>query len=458
MLFQSQIFLIAFLPVVLGAFFLLRRRLVGREWMLILASAVFYGFWDVRFLPLLFGQAVATWLLVRLIGKGGGTAPGFLLPVGIGLNLGILALFKYADFAVATLEAATGTALPRSGLVLPIGISFYTFQIVSYLIDFQAGRAPVYGLRRFVLYVTFFPQLVAGPIVRHDEFMPQLDRDPMRPGLSERVGRGATLFCVGLAKKVFIADALAPYADAAFALATTQTPALGTAWSGALAFSLQLFFDFAAYSEMALGLALVMGIRLPVNFDVPYGARNLQEFWRRWHMTLSRFLRDYVYIPLGGSRQGWTGTALATMATMGLCGLWHGAGWTFVAWGLLHGVGLIACRMWTRVGPPMPFFAAWAVTMGFVLVGWVLFRAADFEAAGAMLGGLVGAGGLDDGAGWPAIGLAAILSVVPMASARYLLNDLRPHRMLAACVAIGLVVAVIAVGDSRPEPFIYFQF
>ncbi|WP_026379559.1 MBOAT family O-acyltransferase [Afifella pfennigii] len=454
MLFQSQVFLLLFLPVVFGAFFLLARRMVAREWMLIVASAFFYGWWDARFLPLLFGQAVLSWLLVRF------ARPGFrfLLPLGIALNLGVLALFKYADFAVESLEALLGEPLPRSALILPIGISFYTFQIISYLADAQRGVAPRYGLRRFVLYVSFFPQLIAGPIVRHNEIMLQFDQDPLRPGLGERIGRGATLFVIGLLKKVFLADQLAPIADGAFAAATGGAPGLGDAWSGALAFSLQLFFDFSAYSDMAIGLAMVMGIRLPTNFDAPYRARNLQEFWRRWHITLSRFLRDYVYIPLGGSRHGTRRYVFAAMATMGLCGLWHGAGWTFVVWGLMHGAGLIVARGFGAVPVRLPYVVSWAITMGFVLIGWVLFRAVDFASATAMLAGLAGLGGAAPGEGWALIAVGAAIAVLGPASVTFAFEQLKPYRAVAALAAAGFVAAVLEVGEGAPVSFIYFQF
>lgn len=454
MLFQSQIFLLAFLPLVLIAFFALSRRMAAREWAIILASACFYGWWDARFLPLLLGQTLLTWALARGLGPGS----RWLLPLGLGANLGVLALFKYADFAVESVEALLGVALPRAGLILPIGISFYTFQLVSYLLDLRAGRAPQYGLRRFALYVTFFPQLVAGPIVRHHELIPQFDLDPLRAGLAERIGRGGALFALGLCKKVFLADALAPGANAAFAAAGAGAPSLGVAWAGVAGFGLQIFFDFAAYSEMAMGLALMMGFALPLNFDRPYGARNLQEFWRRWHMTLSRFLRDYLYIPLGGSRHGVARTAMATMATMGLCGLWHGAGWPFVIWGLLHGAGLLACRAWGAIARPLPFALAWALTLAFVLAAWVPFRAPDLATAGHMLAALAGAGGWGMGQGWALIGVAAALALLPQAQGRWVLEAMPPRPAFAAAAAAALLVCLVAVGERPPAAFLYFQF
>ncbi len=454
MLFQSQTFLLAFLPVVLVAYFALARHLAAREWVIILASAVFYGWWDARFLPLMLGQTLLTWLLARMLGP----RSRWLLPLGVGANLGVLALFKYADFAVESAEALLGVALPRAGLILPIGISFYSFQLVSYLLDLRSGRAPLYGLRRFTAYVTFFPQLVAGPIVRHHELIPQFDLDPRRSGLAERIGRGGALFALGLAKKVFLADALAPAADAAFAAAAIGAPPLGLAWSGVAGFGLQIFFDFAAYSEMAMGLALIMGLALPLNFDRPYAARNLQEFWRRWHMTLSRFLRVYLYIPLGGSRHGHARTVAATLATMGLCGLWHGAGWTFVLWGLLHGAGLLACRAWGALGRPLPLALAWALTLAFVLAAWAPFRAPDLATAWHMLAGLAGAGGLGLGAGWPLIGVAAAIALLPQAHARWVLEAMPPRPVFAAAAAAGVLLCLVAVGERPPAAFIYFQF
>ncbi len=454
LLFQSQIFVLVFLPIAIGGFFLAARHIALREWLLIGASAVFYGWWDARFLPLLFGQTVLSWLVARIAGR----QSRWLVPLAIAANLGVLSLFKYADFLVESTEALMGMSLPRSGLILPIGISFYTFQIISYLVDLRNGQAPVYGLRRFVLYVTFFPQLVAGPIVRHNEIMPQFDLDPWREGLAERLGRGGTLFVIGFCKKVFIADQLAPVADAAFASAVGGAPALGTAWSGSLAFAFQLFFDFSAYSDMAIGLGLMMGLRLPDNFNVPYRARNIQEFWRRWHMTLARFLRDYVYIPLGGSRAGRARYVAAAMITMGLCGLWHGAGWTFVAWGLMHGVGLVVCRAWGMLEIKLPHLVSWTMTMLFVLVGWVLFRSVDFVSALHMLEGMAGLGRLDAGEGWRLIAIAALVSIIGPASVTFALERLRPSPAYAVLAAMLLVTGLLEVGESQPVNFIYFQF
>ncbi len=270
------------------------------------------------------------------------------------LNLLSLGTFKYLDFIVASIQTATGIALPSAHIILPIGISFFTFQLISYLVDRMRGQAPVYPFRQFMLFVLLYPHLIAGPIVRHNELVPQFALDPRREGVWRRIGLGLVIFTIGFAKKVLLADKLGAMADPLFAHAQTHALDLGQAWSGVLGFSFQLFLDFSAYTEMAIGSALIFGLVLPENFRRPYLAVDIRDFWRRWNITLSNFLRDYLYIPLGGSRRGLRRYLVATFVTMGLCGLWHGAGWTFVAWGLWHGLGLAACHGWQRLGRPLP--------------------------------------------------------------------------------------------------------
>lgn len=336
MLFHSQEFILLFLPVAVGVYYALASRQAAREWWLIFASLVFYGWWDIRFVPLLTGQTIATWLLAELAIRKGWRWP---LWFAIAANISVLGLFKYLDFGATILEQVTGIGFAKASLILPIGISFYTFELVSYLADRLRGTAPRYSLRVFGLFIALFPHLIAGPIMRHNEIIPQFAYDPLRTGLYERIGRGMILFLIGFIEKFFIADQLATIVDPVFAEATQTVPAFSLASAGALAFALQIFFDFAAYSNMAMGIGLMFGFMLPVNFNVPYRAVNLRDFWRRWHITLSRWLRDYVYIPLGGSREGVAVYIWATLATMGLCGLWHGAGWTFILWGFGHGIG-----------------------------------------------------------------------------------------------------------------------
>ena len=456
MLFQSQFYVLVFLPAVAALYYAVAGSTVTRQWLLIGASLVFYAWWDARFVALPLAQITATWLLALAHEKSRSRLP---LVAGITLNLLSLGTFKYLDFFLASVETATGVALPRAHLILPIGISFFTFQLIAYLVDRMRGEAPIYPFRPFALFVLLYPHLIAGPIVRHNELVPQFAFDPRREGMWRRIGLGLLIFTIGFAKKVLLADKLGQVADPLFAAAQTHALNLGEAWSGTLAFSFQLFLDFSAYTEMAIGSALIFGLILPENFRRPYLAADIRDFWRRWHITLSRFLRDYLYIPLGGSRYGLRRYLVATFVTMSLCGLWHGAGWTFVAWGLWHGLGLAVCHGWQRFGRPMPTLAGWAVTMLFVLAGWVLFRAASFGVAGSMLLSLVGAHGA--GGAVQDIGLLAIAALASalIPSAHEIIDGLRrPGPVLAAAGALLAIYCLLIVGEGAPVNFIYFQF
>lgn len=460
MLFQSQVFLLGFLPAVLTVWYgLARLRLpLSREWGLVALSVVFYGWWDIRFVPLLLGQTVISWGVAEAYIRTGRTA-GWLIWAGIALNLLVLGFFKYAVFFAENAAALAGWQAEPFSIVLPIGISFFTFEIISYFADLRWHGAPRYPLRRFLMFVSLFPRLIAGPIVRHHEIIPQFDLDPLREGWARRFSVGASLFTIGLLKKVFLADKLAPIADRVFDAAPQGAPEFGAAWTGALAFTFQLFLDFSAYSEMALGIGLMLGLSLPENFNAPYAAVDLRDFWRRWHMTLSRFLRDYVYIPLGGSRHGAAVFVFATLFTMGLCGLWHGAGWTFVAWGFLHGVGLIVCRAWSERGIPLPFAVSWAITMLFVIAGWVLFRAPDFHTAGVMLWAMAGGNGFGGSIGdvWLLVAAAAFSTFGPT-SYDLVVRRMPPSPALGAATALLALVVLLEVGKGQPQSFIYFQF
>jgi D-alanyl-lipoteichoic acid acyltransferase DltB (MBOAT superfamily) len=458
MLFQSQPFLLAFLPATLILWYATAAHKALREWALIAMSLVFYAQWDPRFVPLLVGQIAISFIIAVLYLRSGRTA-SWLPWLGIAANLSVLVFFKYSAFLAENLMLAVGLESPAFSLVLPIGISFYTFEIVSYLADLRWHDAPRYPLRRFALFVLLFPRLIAGPIVRHHEIIPQFDLDPWRAGLFQRLAGGMTLFVIGLAKKVYLADRLAPIADKGFADAASGAPGLAEAWSGTLAFTFQLFLDFSAYSEMAIGIALMLGFTLPQNFEAPYVSLSLREFWRRWHMTLSRYLRDYVFIPLGGSRKGPRRYLAAALATMGLCGLWHGAGWTFVAWGLMHGAGLVANHFWQARNLRLPSPLAWALTFLFVTVGWVLFRAPSFTAAAHMLYGLAGLQGLGGAFAQPLlIAAAAAVSMVGPTSYQVVTNYLRPSPAFAVLTATAMTAVILEVGAGQPLSFIYFQF
>jgi len=458
MLFSSDIFILVFLPATLGLYYALADRRNARIGLLIVASLVYYGYWDVRFVPLLVGLALANWLLAWLFAAGYGR---YWLDLGIALNLGALGLFKYANFFLDNVMALAGHGAPHLDIILPLGISFFVFQKISYLLDLRRGDKHLYALSDYCLFVFFFPQLIAGPIVRHNEIIPQFDQDPRRPEMWENLARGAVLFVVGLMKKVAIADTLAPNVDMLFGKATVGTPLnFAEGWAAALTFALQIYFDFSGYSDMAIGLASMFGFRLPFNFDAPYRAASIREFWRRWHITLSRFLRDYLYIPLGGNRRGSSRQALNVIITMLLGGLWHGAAWTFVAWGGLHGVALAVNGAWTRSGRRLPWLAGWMITSLFVLVGWVLFRAADFGTAWHILQSMAGLHGfgkvkLENHLVFY-IGLAVAL--FGSTSQEAILNRLEPRFWAVGATATALVWALLAIGGRIQHDFIYFQF
>ncbi|WP_430912927.1 MBOAT family O-acyltransferase [Methylobacterium sp. sgz302541] len=457
MLFNSFVFLLGFLPAALVLHGLAERfRPDWRLPVLLALSFVFYGWWDARFVPLLAVSILVNWLVARAFLASGRR---WLIPAAIAGNLATLGLFKYLNFFADLANMVPGAALAHPDWVLPLGISFFTFHHVMYLTDLRAGRAPAYGLTKYALYIAFFPQVLAGPLVRWSEVMHQFDERPYaRPDAAERFGRGLMLLCVGLAKKVFFGDPLAGYVNPVFqAAAAGKVVTVAEAWQATLGFTFQIYFDFSGYTDMALGIALLFGIVLPQNFDVPYRAASLSDFWRRWHMTLSRFLRDYLYIPMGGNRHGLPVQLGALLATMTLGGLWHGAGLTFVAWGAAHGLGLGAGVLTRRAGIRMPRLLGWALTALFVVMTWVLFRATSFEAALAVFKGLFGLAPMGSGFKWKTILVAALVAMLgPTAWAA--VHRLPPSRWLAAGFAVLFVVLVLKIGDDANYDFIYFQF
>jgi len=293
-----------------------------------------------------------------------------LVSLGVLINLATLAWFKYSNFFVQNWDNLTGQHHRLQQLILPLGISFFVFQKIAYLIDCWKGKVFQTSFTRFALFVSFFPQLIAGPICHHKDITPQLGKFRISP---ERTAHGLFLLVLGLAKKVLIADNLAIYANSVFD--SPQHVQFMDAWTGTLAYTLQLYFDFSAYSEMAMGVALLFGVVLPINFNSPYKSRNIGEFWQRWHITLGRFLKDYLYIPLGGNKKGLIHTILIGILVFTVGGLWHGAGWHFVAWGILHGIYLAFYRLWQHGGKKLPDWMSLGLTLSSVIFAWVLFRA-----------------------------------------------------------------------------------
>jgi D-alanyl-lipoteichoic acid acyltransferase DltB (MBOAT superfamily) len=326
-----------------------------------------------------------------------------LLAGAVGVNLLLLGYFKYANFFADNLNHFAGTSLSIGQIILPLGISFFTFTQIAFLVDTYQGKVKEFNFVHYALFVTYFPHLIAGPVLHHKEMMPQFAKRNVCHLNWDNVAVGLSIFVLGLAKKVLIADSLAEFATPIFsAVAAGGQPMLFEAWIGALAYTLQLYFDFSAYSDMAIGISLMFNVRLPMNFNSPYKATSIIDFWRRWHMTLSRFLRDYLYIPLGGSRHGKAQRYLNLMITMLLGGLWHGAGWTFVIWGGLHGFYLMINHSWRGFKEKMGWgeggrlakLGAGALTFLAVVVGWVFFRADSFTSAMTMLHGMAGMNGV----------------------------------------------------------------
>lgn len=471
MLFNSTVFLFLFFPVTVFVFFTLGRAKFPRSAAatLFLASLVFYG-WDDpwRLVPLILVSITFNYAVGRLLTQHHRQRD---LVIGVVGNLGLLAYFKYAGFLTGNL-AALGLPVPVVAVALPIGISFFTFTQIAFLADAYRGEAQEYSPIHYGLFVSYFPHLVAGPILHHKEMMPQFARAQTSRFSAAGTIVGLCWFSAGLFKKVILADGIEPTATAAFH-AVDQGIALGMAqaWQGAFAYSLQLYFDFSGYSDMAIGLALMFGIVFPFNFNSPYKATSLIDFWRRWHMTLSRFLRDYLYIPLGGNRKGPARRYINLLVTMVLGGLWHGAAWNFVVWGAIHGIGLLVNHAWQEFRRPLPRHLAWLVTLLTVVLAWVPFRASTLGGAAVMWQSMVGAGhidGLGEPIGWLLIALlGAIALFLPNTieiftrhgrlSMADLLHERLPWRDAAvAGTAFGMSLTTILSGQQ--SVFLYFRF
>ena len=407
MLFNSYEFLFIFLPATLVGFFALsglRRFGLAAGW-LALASIWFYGYWNPRYVLLLGTSIVLNFFagqaILRYRSTGAlGLAQQVLILALIG-NLATLGYFKYANFFVDALDAAAGTGFHLGHIVLPLGISFFTFTQIAFLVDAFQGKVPACRFGSYTLFVTFYPHLIAGPVLHHAEMMPQFERAETYRFRLDNFLIGATFLSIGLFKKVVLADGIQPFVGPVFEADPGYPLTALEAWGGVLAYTLQLYFDFSGYSDMAIGLAKMTNIDLPLNFNSPYKAMNIAEFWRRWHMTLSRFLRDYLYIPLGGNRKGPLRRYLNLLITMLLGGLWHGAGWTFVIWGALHGVFLMVHQVWNAVfvrKGRSPSLVGRAVSTAFtflcVVAAWVFFRATSIEAAFFVCKGMLGMNGV----------------------------------------------------------------
>lgn len=505
MLFNSPEFLFCFLPVVLLVVAIVRgfqNRAMIRG-VLLVASLCFYAWWNVAYLPLLLGSIAANFTLAKLMWQRP-RGRFWWLTAGVGLNLGLLAHYKYSAFLIGDVLGFPGVVDDAGLASLPLGISFFTFQQLAWLFDAARSDADRTTLPVYALFVSFFPQLIAGPIVHHKELVPQLTSSHLGRIPPATFAAGFSLFSMGLFKKVVIADCYAPTADAAFqACSQLQSIYCLQAWTGIASYACQIYFDFSGYSDMALGLGLLFGIALPINFASPYKARDMTDFWRRWHITLSLFLRDFVYIPLGGNRTSLVRKSANLILTMIIGGLWHGAGYTFLAWGFLHGVMLAAVhlhRSLLRSFPgvwPSAGYAARPITFAAIMLTWVLFRAESLSASGLMYFNLFlpaitlldHTGILADCSGrsvvfLPAIGKTAMLAaalgllacvVLPSTSELfrgYLGKDAqviprgsvaeafawKPNMVWAGATGLIFFLAMVDMFAASPSAFLYFQF
>jgi alginate O-acetyltransferase complex protein AlgI len=509
-LFNSYAFIFAFLPLVALGFFVLARvsRASAAAW-LALASLFFYGYWNPKYVALLLASICGNYLFGRWLvraaqGTGQGPSRRVIVALAIAANLLLLGYYKYTDFFISSVNAVAGTEWVLAHIVLPLGISFFTFTQIAYLVDTYQGKVRETNFVHYVLFVSYFPHLIAGPVLHHSQMMPQFgDAATYRPrGTNFQIG--LAFFSIGLAKKVLLADSIAQLATPVFNAADAGVEVqFMAAWLGTLAYTLQLYFDFSGYSDMAIGISKLFGIDLPLNFNSPYKATSIIDFWRRWHMTLSQFLRDYLYVPLGGNRRGTARRYANLLITMLLGGLWHGASWTFVIWGGIHGVLLVVNHLWRhltgyregeRTHGALSVVSRTALTFLAVVVAWVFFRATSLSGALTLLEGMCGLNGISlprSIAGFepytaalpfdvvysgltPELQLPdALLSLIAMLGVGFLVSWALPNsqqlllaraparpvaRWLVDARVCGLLFAASLLSLHRVSEFLYFQF
>jgi alginate O-acetyltransferase complex protein AlgI len=489
MLFNSYEFIFFFLPITFFTYFWLNKKRLtyaSKAWM-VFASLFFYSWWNIIYLPLILASILFNFTVGASISRMSnpdikkGFSRKALLTFGIVSNILLLGYFKYMDFFISNSNILFGTGWDLWHIVLPLGISFFTFTQIAYLVDAYRDEVKEMDHLNYTLFVTFFPHLLAGPILHHKEMMPQFDSLKSKVINYRNIAAGLFLFSVGIFKKVVIADTFAEWANAGFE--TSASLNLFEAWATSLSYTFQLYFDFSGYTDMALGIALLFNIRLPINFNSPYKALNIQDFWRRWHITLSRFLRDYIYIPLGGNRKGEFRTYSNLFTVFLIGGLWHGASWMFVIWGAMHGIAMVTHRAWQQMGQKMNTLLAWFITFNFINITWIFFRAEDWSQAKNILAGMMGMNGVL----WPEkyvkyfeklhIGflqfgnvyehingkpkttlfiILALFLVLYFKNSMQQLNDFKPTRL---SLIFSLALFLVAVSMmSRVSEFLYFNF
>ncbi|WP_366487464.1 MBOAT family O-acyltransferase [Anaerovibrio sp.] len=457
MLFNSYPFIFLYLPIVFATFFLTAKYISHRAatFTLVLASFVFYGYWDVKYIPLLFGSICFNYFIGRQLNKH--TKSKFWLVVGLGINILLLGYFKYTDFFLTTINDINGVQifdLPH--IVLPLGISFFTFTQSAYLVDAYRKEAAPHNFLTYCEFVTIFPHLIAGPIINHKEMIPQFINEKTFHIDYKNIALGLTIFTFGLFKKVVIADKLAVWANEAFSHVSSLT--CTEAWVGALGYTLQLYFDFSGYSEMAIGLALLFNLKMPVNFNSPYQARSIIDFWRRWHMTLGLWVKNYLYIPMGGNRHGEFSKMRNLFVSMLIIGLWHGAGWTFIIWGGIHGLLLMINHQWRRLNINLPKAINWGVTFLCVMICWVFFRAECFNDAINVLNSMVDFQTIDRTGLKRLVTLCVAVGLLTIIPNPIQLIEKAKFPTIRWEVATILLLVLSILYIKADSPFLYFQF
>jgi alginate O-acetyltransferase complex protein AlgI len=473
MLFNSFGYIFVLLPVAAIGYYLLgsSRRLPLSRYLLVAVSLLFYVYGGLYSLPFLLLSIVVNFCIGEVILRrgnavGAGTGKG-LLTCGIIFNVLFLGVFKYADFFIANLNTLAHAGIAPLRLIMPLAISFFTFKQIAYLVDCHRGDAQKSSLMDYCLFVTFFPQLIAGPILRQREILPQLNQAGITKIDYRNLALGLTIFSLGLVKRVVFADTFGLWADAGFTPGASYS--FIQAWISSLSYTFQIYFDFSGYTDMAIGSAYFFNIKLPFNFNSPYLAVNIQDFWRRWHITLSRFLRDYIYIPLGGNRNGEARIYGNIMITFLIGGLWHGAGWTFVLWGALHGLANVIYRMWSKWGVRLPKLLAGFITFNFINIAWVFFRAESMRDALNVLKAMFGLTVLTGGTLFEHIKgrqlyFSYFILAISLATVFFMKNTNGiPERFRSTRWRLAFQVAVILLGllflnSSMPKEFIYFDF
>lgn len=488
MLFNSPQFIFVFLPLVFLIWIFLNKishAVVAKAW-LVISSLFFYSYWSEKYLVILICSLLVNYTFGRVLLNvkklRNKNYRKLALCFGVLFNVLLLGYYKYFNFIIGSVNELSSLSINVEHIILPLAISFFTFQQIAYLVDAYNLKCEEYDFLSYCLFVTFFPQLIAGPIVHHKEIMPQFSSETGRKINLKNITLGICIFGIGLFKKVIIADQFATWANQGFDNVSAMH--MQDAWLASLSFTFQLYYDFSGYADMAIGAALLFNIRLPINFDSPYKARNIQDFWRRWHITLSRWLKDYIYIPLGGSKCSKLLNLRNLFLTAFISGIWHGAGWTFIIWGSLHGGAMIVHRLWASTGFKLNKYLSWFITFNFVNISWVFFRSNTVEDAKEFLWTMFG------GKGYPQfstniLDVVAMLSRQPISSdyisstvnylalpsiiallfftcviknSNRLLNDGLPS--LRECVFLGMVcgLSITAMLSSKSSEFLYFNF